>query len=203
MKSRATDYFNRPRSEVRALFNQNSKEKIRWPAGRNDWVLFDEGYSLEFRLCKKSEEKIRDATKRNAQKTSELMIKRVNRARATHRYVANNEHELSFEVNQEFFDIIPAEDEALFYAKIEIEGEVKGGFVQSNYLWFKNPKKIEICARAIFQYIAKEDDELSFEVGQEFFDVKQSGVGWLIAKMEIEGEIQSGYVDDDFVEFIP
>ena len=53
MKTRATDYFNRPRSEVRDLFNQNSKEKIEWPVGPNDWVLFDEAYSLEFILCKK------------------------------------------------------------------------------------------------------------------------------------------------------
>ena len=51
IKSKAAE-FNLEQSKVQDLFNQNWKEKIKFGVLRKDWILFDEAFSFEFRLCK-------------------------------------------------------------------------------------------------------------------------------------------------------
>ena len=53
IKSKAKKDFNLEPSEVQDLFSENWKERVKFGVRRTDWILSDEAFSFEFRLCKK------------------------------------------------------------------------------------------------------------------------------------------------------
>jgi hypothetical protein len=64
--------------------------------------------------------------------------------------------------------------------------------------------KARTKARAIFPCTADQDDELSFEKGQLFVDVKSynENDGWYYATMELNGRTINGLVPGPFIEFV-
>jgi len=59
-------------------------------------------------------------------------------------------------------------------------------------------------ARALYPCTADQEDELSFEKGQVFVDVKSynENDGWYYATMELNGRTINGLVPGPFIEFV-